>query len=291
MKHLKHFNEEIDPLTYIRAGKVLKYYGKNKKGNKLVDYGYEKSHGFYNVHIQYAGQTPVYTGKMTNPTCKFYYGVPNWNGPQSNVNSTLINTNLTEEQLVGDWKNGNSELSFTLEFRFTPSEELKETVKDNEAITKSVEHYNGFHLFTMVVNLSDWSEGLRYYNYTDDLEDEKTGEWGKQFEPGDDGYMDLTDMYQNTKMVDIRLDRVMDKNGYGIFADRQSARKFILNLPSLLNPHKEKIMNLLMIIGGGGDEVEDIFDSFNKIRINAIYQDENIKGGNLHKNWYRGRLT
>ena len=98
-------------------------------------------------------------------------------------------------------------------------------------------------------------------------------------------------MYQNTKMVDIRLDRVMDKNGYGIFADRQSARKFILNLPSLLNPHKEKIMNLLMIIGGGGDEVEDIFDSFNKIRINAIYQDENIKGGNLHKNWYRGRLT
>ena len=34
MKHLKHFNEEIDPQTYIRAGKVLKYYGKNKKGNK-----------------------------------------------------------------------------------------------------------------------------------------------------------------------------------------------------------------------------------------------------------------
>jgi len=291
MKHLKHFNEEINPLTYIRAGRTLKYYGKNKKGNTLVDYGYEKGHGFYNVHIQYAGQTPVYTGKMTNPTCKFYYGVPTWDGPQSNVNSKLVNTDLTEEQLVGDWKNGNGELSFTLEFRFTPSEELKSKVKDNEAITKLVEHYNGFHLFTMVVNLSDWSDGLRYYNYAEDLEDEKTGEWGKQFEPGDDGYMDLTDMYQNTKMVDIRLDRVMDKNGYGIFADRQSARKFILNLPSLLNPHKEKIMNLLMIIGGGGDEVEDIFDSFNKIRINAIYQDEDIKGGNLYKNWYRGRLT
>jgi len=283
MKHLKHFNEEINPLTYIRAGRTLKHYGKTTKGNKLVDYGYEKGHGFYNAHIQYAGQTAVYTSKITNPTCKFYYGVPEWDGPQSNVNSKLINTDLTEEQLVSDWKNGNTDLSFTLEFRFTPSEELKSKVIDNETITKSIDHYYGFHLFTIIVNLSDWSDGLRYYNYIED-EDEYV-------EPGDKDYLDVTDMYQNTKMVDIRLDRIMDKNIYGIFADRQSARKFILNLPSLLNPHKEKIMDLLSIIGGGGDEVEDIFDSFNKIRINALYQDENIKGSNLYKNWYRGRLT
>ena len=86
MKHLKRFNEELDPQTYIRAGMALKQYGKTTKGNKLVDYGHEKGHGFYNAHIQWAGQSPVYTGKITDPTCKFYYGVPKWNGPQSNVN-------------------------------------------------------------------------------------------------------------------------------------------------------------------------------------------------------------
>jgi hypothetical protein len=50
-------------------------------------------------------------------------------------------------------------------------------------------------------------------------------------------------------------------------------------------------MDLLSIIGGGADEVEEIFESFNKIRINALYQDENIKGANLFNSWYKGRIT
>lgn len=66
MKHLKHFNEELRPETYIRAGNRLKYYGKNKKGDKLVDYGYEKGHGFYNAHIQDIGSDKPYSGKITN---------------------------------------------------------------------------------------------------------------------------------------------------------------------------------------------------------------------------------
>jgi hypothetical protein len=82
----------------------------------------------------------------------------------------------------------------------------------------------------------------------------------------------------------------MDKNIYGIFADSQSALKFKRNLPSLVNPHKEKIMDLLSIIGGGADEVEDIFESFNKIRVNSLYQDENLKGTNLFNSWYRARM-
>jgi len=285
MKHLKHFNEELRPETYIRAGNRLKQYGKHTKGDKLVDYGYEKGHGFYNAHIQYAGLSPVYTGKITNPTCKFYYGVPQWDGPQSNVNSKLNHTDLSEEQLVSDWKNGNSPLSFTLEFRFTPSEELKSQLKSlsaDDKIKNSITYWNGFHLFTMIVNLSDWSHGLRYYNYIED-EDEYV-------EPGDKDYLDLTDMYQNTKRVEIGLSRLMDKGIYGIFGDRQSALKFKRNLLSLINPHKEKIMDLLSIIGGGGDEVEDIFESFNKIRINSLYQSEDIKGANLYNTWFKGYI-
>ena len=164
MKHLKRFNEELDPQTYIRAGRSLKSYGKHTKGDKLVDYGYEKGHGFYNAHIQYAGLSPVYTGKITNPTCKFYYGIPQWDGPQSNVNSKLVHTDLSEEQLVSDWKNGNGPLSFTLEFRFTPSEELKsqliKSLSADDKLKNSITHWNGFHLFTMRVDLSDWEEDL-----------------------------------------------------------------------------------------------------------------------------------
>jgi hypothetical protein len=286
MKHLKHFNEEINPLTYIRAGKSLKYDGKKKSGNKLIDYGYEQGHGFYTAHIQYGSQQAVYNGKITNPICNFYYGIPEWDGPQSNVNTKLTYVD-SEEELVMDWKNGNRELSFTLEFRFTPSEELKETVKDNESIKDSIDNYKGFHLFTMVVNLSDWSEGLSYYNYAEDLQDEKTGEWGIQFKPGDDGYMDLTKMYHNSKMISIKLDRIMDKYIYGIFDDRKSARKFIQNLPELVSKHKGKIMSILEILDGGSDELEDILDSFRQIRINSLYQNEVIKGSNLYKNWYK----
>lgn len=281
MKHLKHFNEELDPQTYINAGRYLKQYGKTTKGNKLVDYGYEKGHGFYNTHIQWAGHTHVYTGKITDPTCKLYYGVPRWNAPQGNVNSQLINTNLTEEQLVSDWKYGNNTLSFTLEFRFTPSEELKSSI-NNDEVRSSINHWNGFHLFTMCVDLSYWQDGLSGYNYNEDDEVE--------IKPGDPDYRDLTDLYQDTKSININLNRLMDKNIYGIFADRQSALKFKRNLPSLINPHKEKIMDLLSIIGGGADEVEEIFESFNKIRINSLYQDENIKGVNLFNSWYKGRM-
>ena len=282
MKYLKHFNEELKPETYITAGNSLKYYGKHTKGNKLVDYGYEKGHGFYNAHIQYVGLSPVYTGKITNPICKFYYGTPQWDGPHTG-NSKLVNTNLSEEQLVSDWKNGNGPLSFTLEFRFTPSEELKSELKklsDDDKLKFAINHWHSFHLFTMNVSLSGWNEGLKYYNYIED-DDEF-------IEPGDPNYIDLIDLYQNTKSLSIRLSRLMDKGIYGIFADRQSALKFKRNLPSLINPHKEKIMNLLSIIGGGAEELEDIFESFDIIRINSLYQSEDIKGVNLHNTWYKG---
>jgi hypothetical protein len=45
-------------------------------------------------------------------------------------------------------------------------------------------------------------------------------------------------------------------------------------------------MDLLSIIGS--DDIEDIMDSFSKIRINALYQDENVKDGShdLYKKWY-----
>ena len=75
MKHLKRFDEELDPQKYIRVGNKLKNLGKTSRGSKLVDYGFEKAFGFYNVHLGHISNDnwSLYTAKLTNPECKFYY--------------------------------------------------------------------------------------------------------------------------------------------------------------------------------------------------------------------------
>lgn len=43
MKHLKKFNEELKPGTYMRAGKSLSDKGHTKRGQELIDYSKSKS--------------------------------------------------------------------------------------------------------------------------------------------------------------------------------------------------------------------------------------------------------
>ena len=42
MKHLKRFNEELNPATYISAGTKLKYRGHEERGKSLIDHGTSK---------------------------------------------------------------------------------------------------------------------------------------------------------------------------------------------------------------------------------------------------------
>jgi len=266
MKHLKHFNEELKPQIYKNAGKWLKHYGKEKRGNSLIDYGHEKDHGFYNVHIQSIKDSRVVSGKVTNPICNFYYGMPYLDGPQNNVNSKLVDLNLTEEDLVNEWKKGSKTLSFTLEFKFLASEELKSSVAGD---IKNAIKWDNFHLFSLNIELSNCLGGLDEFNYESDEDCD-----------------DVVDLYHKTKSINININRVMHKYIYGIFSDRKSAIKFKRNLISLITPHKKKIMDLLLIIGGGSEEIEEIFESFNKIRTNSLYQDKD----NVTE-WYNDSIT
>jgi hypothetical protein len=269
MKHLKHFNEELKPQTYKNAGKWLKHYGKEKRGNSLIDYGHEKDHGFYNVHIQSIKDSGrIVSGKVTNPICNFYYGMPYFDGPQNNVDSKLVDLDLTEEDLVNEWKKGSKTLSFTLEFKFLASEELKSSVSSE--YIKSVIKWENFHIFSLNIELSSYSDGLSEFNreYEEDC--------------------DVVDLYHKTKSIDININKELHKYIYGIFSDRKSAIKFKRNLISLITPHKQKIMKLLLILGGGSDEIEEIFESFNKIRTNSLYQDEDTI---LPSKWYNSSIT
>ena len=276
MKHIKKYNEELKPDTYIRAGSTLRRYGKETKASALIDYGYEKKYGFYNAHISYLDIANIFTGQITNPNCNFYFGLPEF------TNRQLVNDNITDEELVSSWKNGQSELGFTLEFRFTSSESLKSKVPQGLKLRSEIQ-YN-FHLFTIYVSLSDWYDGLEEYNYLEEKD--------RYVKPDDPDYTDLFGLYQNTKHIYMHLtpNLLLNKGVYGIFSDRQSALKFRRQLPELISQHKGKIMDILSIIGGDSSDLEDIIESFSKIRINSLYQDENIQGKDLYKKWYRAGL-
>ena len=270
MKHLKHF-EELNPQKYIRAGSKLSTLGKTSRGSKLVDYGYEKSWGFYNAHIGNMCDSSwgVYTGKLTNPSCEFHYGLPQWNGPQTNKTSTLIRT-IDEEDLLKNWTDGRETLSFTLELKMQLSEESRLDMMSKNKIVKSWSSYNKIPLFALHVELSDWSDGIREYNYME--------EDNEYLKPGDDDYHDVSMMYANTNHIMLTLMPLFTKDYFGIFADRKSALKFKRELPKLVDPHKSKIMDILSLVSGSTDNLENIIGKIYNMSINYLYQDEVPRG-------------
>lgn len=271
MKHLKHFNEELNPQKYIRAGSKLSTLGKTSRGSKLIDYGYEKSWGFYNVHIGNMGDSSwgVYTAKLTNPACRFHYGLPQWNAQQTNNTSTIIETQ-DEEDLLNNWTDGRETLSFTLEFTMQLSEESRLDMISKGKINKGWYSSNRIPLFAIHVELSDWYEGLREYNYME--------EDNEYLRPGDENYHDVSMMYANTSHTTLTLMPLFTKNYFGIFADRKSAIKFKRELPKLVDPHKSQIMDILSLVSGSTDNLENIIGKIYNMSINYLYQDEVPRG-------------
>lgn len=274
MKHLKQFNEELNPDKYIRAGKRLKDLGKSSRGVKLADYGYQQKYGTFNTHMIQLGSSALFTGEFTNITSRFYYGLPSWNGPQGNRDTVLMDINIDEEDLLTKWEDGSMNLGFTIEFRIHPTENSK--VRMRESNLGQVE--GPLPLFCMYVRLSDWEDGLREYNWMD--------EEGTYAEKGDDEYLDLPNMYHNNKVVGIELRPLMTKNWLGIFADRKSAINFKKQLPQLVDQHKSKIMDLLSPLNGSTDDLERIINTINSFSTNYLYQDEIKRNSYNYKDWF-----
>ena len=274
MKYLKSFNEELKPETYIRAGRKLQDLGKIARGTKLSDYGTEKLLGHYNVHLgNLNSSTRIFTGEFTNLKCNFFYGRPHWNGPQANVNSTLIKT-LEEEDLLRNWTEGRETLSFTLDFNMLPTATTEINLKKADRADKASSRKP---LFCMIVILSYWQDGLTEWNYLEDS--------NEYVYPGDEQYMGVTDLYKNTREVRIELNPLMTKGDVGVFADRKSALKFKKKLPELINPMRSQIMDILSTVGGSTDDLENILEKIYSISINYIYQDD-VNSNNNGKNWY-----
>ena len=266
MKYIKRFNEDLDPDKYIRAGNRLRNMpgdssnlttaGGKKRSTALIDYGSEKKYGLYKIH--WANTTGV-LGKdltFTNLRCESYFG-----RPDSSKNETF---RYSAEDTAERWKGGQSPLCITFNFFLQATEETKDKLKIDELRTNTP-------IFSFEVWFSEWEEGLDIYNWDYDTGEPMT----------DDDATDINGLYKWTKttlMYMKRPEKMYNNNKpyvyFGIFSDRSSALKFKRQLNSLLEPHKEKVMELLSCVNAPVVDIEEYEDRINKISINNLFSIE-----------------
>ena len=271
MKHLKRFDEELDPNTYRSAGKKLINKFKEERGAKLVDYGNEKEFGFYNMYFCNNNGKIGKPIKVTNPKAQFYFGefdIHSFDG-----DGKLSIKHKSAEELVSSWKRGD-ELAFTINFSFMATEEAKR--QTNHSGLKQI---NGVPMFSIKVQLSDCMNGLDEWNI-----DQETGE----VITGPEAH-DIYDLLENSFCNEMTLQRPLNKNHFGIFTDRASAFKFKKELPKLIEPFEGHIHDIISVIGGESEQIEKIMDLFKKITLNGLYDDDNtisVRNNDYSPRWF-----
>jgi hypothetical protein len=287
MKYLRRFDEELNPSTYRTAGqRLMRAKFDEERGATLIDYGNEKEFGFYNILVGNTGGkfnngVPL---TFTNPKATFYF-----NSIESdfygNYGTTELVKNKTAEELVQSWKKGD-DLAFTISFRFQATEESKSKYSHSELETRA-----GTSIFSFRVELSDWYGGLDEWNTDQDTGDMIVG----------DEAHDIYDMFVNSSYhPKITLQRPDNKFIFGIFSDRASANKFVMDLPRLLEPFEGHIHDIISAIGGDPehtDKIKMLFPSteslFGSISVNSLYDTNkkaSIPGNNFSNRWFHDNV-
>lgn len=264
MKYIKKFNEELSPETYINAGHSLKYMGKSKRSSALIDHGNELKYGNYNMVLANSSGI-IAKDNFTRPVCNFYFGQPNSNSV----------TRVSEDDIIRLWEEGESGLIVTFEFCFYATESTK--INKNTSTTRGVfERHSGVPMFSISVALTDWNDGL--------------DNWRTDYGTHEDApHVDISELYRWTHCVIPSIDKPVDVQYFGIFADRKSALKFKRELPKLIEPYKEKIVDLLGSLNASSEDIDKYDDIMSKIRINYLYDDETSSSNqSLDKKWFRG---
>ena len=136
-------------------------------------------------------------------------------------------------------------------------------------------------MFSIELQLSNWYDGIEEWD-SDAKWD--AGNSGEEFTP-----TTLYDFYKFSAEESLYLKRPNDEQYYGVFTDRGSSSKFLTFLKSSIDDKvKEKIMDVLSIIGGESEDLERILNSFNKVRVHGLYDNEftSSSNGNLGQKWF-----
>jgi len=290
MKYIKKFNEELKSSTYRNAAGKLDYYNKTSRASKLLDFADEKDFGFYNMTWGNSNNA-VIADKMsfTQPTLKsIYYCEASKVKPEKNSLGWGRNADMMAEELVEDWKNGNTGLSITYEFAFKATRQTLDALRKKGSVsnfTYSATSQSPTMVvpFLLELTLSEWYGGVEEWDHDARWEAEQRGE---EYTPST-----IASLYKWTRIDNIYLQQPEGK--FGVFSDRKSAIKFKnwMIKTELEDKIKDSIMNVLRIVGGTSDNIESTLDEFTKISIQGLYDDEVLGGGtNLRHRWFDKQL-
>lgn len=289
MNHLKKFNEELKPDTYRSAAYKLRNYNKDKKSKDLLDWADKQEFGYYNMCLVNSSTIVAKNDTFTNPKLiGMYYGeVKSGERNKPIYGDDILRHSDSEalaNKLVNDWKEGRAELSITFEFGFqaTSQTKSKHAYLDNpgrETARWSIGQ--NVPMFSIELQLSSWNDGIEDWDSDSRWDAEHNGD---EFTP-----TTLYDFYKYSAEESLYLKRPNAEIFYGIFTDRSSASKFLNFLKSSIDDKvKEKIMDVLSIIGGESEDLERILNSFNKVRVHGLYDNEftSSSNGNLAQKWF-----
>ena len=291
MKHLKRFNEELEPRTYRSAAWKLRDYNKDKKSKNLLDWADKQEFGYYNMCLVNSSSVIAKNDTFTNPKLiGMYYGdVKSGERNKPIYGEDILRPSDTDSEklankLVNDWKEGRAELAMTFEFGFQATSQTKAKHEYLNNPSKYSQRWNigqSVPMFSIELQLSNWYDGIEEWD-SDAKWD--AGNSGEEFTP-----TTLYDFYKFSAEESLYLKRPNDEQYYGVFTDRGSSSKFLTFLKSSIDDKvKEKIMDVLSIIGGESEDLERILNSFNKVRVHGLYDNEftSSSNGNLGQKWF-----
>ena len=291
MKHLKRFNEELEPRTYRSAAWKLRDYNKDKKSKNLLDWADKQEFGYYNMCLVNSSSIIAKNDTFTNPKLiGMYYGdVKSGERNKPIYGEDILRPSDSDSEklankLVNDWKEGRAELAMTFEFGFQATSQTKAKHEYLNNPSKYSQRWNigqSVPMFSIELQLSNWYDGIEEWD-SDAKWD--AGNSGEEFTP-----TTLYDFYKFSAEESLYLKRPNDEQYYGVFTDRGSSSKFLTFLKSSIDDKvKEKIMDVLSIIGGESEDLERILNSFNKVRVHGLYDNEftSSSNGNLGQKWF-----
>ncbi len=294
MKHIKRFNEELEPRTYRSAAHKLRDYNKDKKSKDLLDWADKQEFGYYNMCLVNSSSVIAKNDTFTNPKLiGMYYGdVKSGERNKPVYGEDILRSSYPDtlaNKLVNYWKLGRSELALTFEFGFQATSQTKSKHEYLNNPSKYSQRWNigqNVPMFSIELQLSNWYDGIEEWDGDAKWESKQRGE---EFTP-----TSLYDFYKITAEESLYLKRPNDEQYYGVFTDRGSSSKFLTFLKSSIDDKvKEKIMDVLSIIGGEAEDLERILNAFNKVRVHGLYDNEftGSSNGNLGQKWFSKNIN
>lgn len=291
MKHLEGFNEKLKADIYRIAAYRLKDYNKDKKSKDLLDWADKQEFGYYNMCFVNSSSVIIKNDTFTNPKLiGMYYGrVKTGERNRPIYGEDILRSKDSEmlaNNLVNDWKEGLDELAIIFEFGFKATSQTRAKHEYLANPGKEGRRWwigENVPMFSIKLQLSTWGEGLESWD--------EDARWVYE-----EIYKKSTvyDLYKWTSEEDICLNRPNNEFYYGIFTDRSSAFKFLKFLKSSIDDVvKEKIMDVLSIVGGDTKDLERILDSFNKVRVHGLYDNEFVasNNGSLAQKWFNKNIN